>query len=285
RFAAEDLASTARNLYKAWECTRVPRVLTISDLRRARRATGLSLEDISSACGISSALLRELEWGYLKRWRNDAVGRSWLSGYAKASGLDEQLVTSIVVPMLEEEQRDPRARTAAEMALVAAGPQALIPSGIAPSRIAPSEIPPPGIEPAARPHRGRPLIWALASAAVIAVIALVAFIATLERPKIPTPIQARAVSEAPIQARAVSVREFVPEVVNPDEPLIRADTPLPTHLPTHLRSAVRTQPVAPAHVSKGRASVKHGSRAVSLTRRPARPNFFKRQLLRIIFIK
>src|SRR5215471_19116986 len=45
RFAADDLTSTARNLYRAWEIARTPRTLTISDVRRARRATGLSLQD------------------------------------------------------------------------------------------------------------------------------------------------------------------------------------------------------------------------------------------------
>ena len=89
RFAANDLASTVRTVYRAWELAKSPRALTISDVRRARRATGLSLGDISSVCGVDAALLRELEWGYLKNWRNDAIGRSWLSGYAKASGLDQ----------------------------------------------------------------------------------------------------------------------------------------------------------------------------------------------------
>ena len=247
RFAAEDLASTARNLYKAWESARLPRALTVSDLRRARRATGLSLEDISSASGISSALLRELEWGYLKRWRNDPVGRSWLSGYAKACGLDEQLVTSIVVPMIEEEETDPPEGNAAEMALVPAGSYALVPSGIVTTP---------------RSRRARSILWALAAAVVITLIAL---IATLERPK------------TSIQARAVSFRDFVPEFINTDAPLVRMDTPLATHL----RYAAQTGPVAPVRLSRARAPVKRASGAAPPTRRP-RSAFFKRHVLRII---
>lgn len=247
RFATDDLTSAARNVYKAWESTRAPRALTISDLRRARRATGLSLENISSVCGVSSSLLRELEWGYLKNWRNDSVGRTWLAGYAKASGLDEQLVTSIVAPMLAE--ADPRRDFHGELALVASGPQALIPSGVGPA------VP-------VRSQRARPLLSAFAAAVGIAVLG---FIATPDRPRTPIPTQNG------------SQREFVPEFVTSDAPLARTNLPVRGHVVY----AVQTRTAAPSRASKGRPTVKRAKAAASRGK-PAKPDFFKRQLLRII---
>src|SRR5262245_53781202 len=41
---------------------------SISDIRRARRATGLTLTDIADLTGIPVTLLCELEWGYLHHW-------------------------------------------------------------------------------------------------------------------------------------------------------------------------------------------------------------------------
>jgi hypothetical protein len=196
RFTEGDLASVVRELYRAWDLAKTPRTLTISDLRRARRATGLSLQDISSACGVNAALLRELEWGYLKNWRKDAVGRNWLSGYAKASGLDEQLVTSIVVPMLEETEPG----VTEEVVLVSSGPQELVPIA----------EPPPA-------SRGRwAFLWATAAAATIALIALVGMLAW------PHPsVQARIEPTAPA---------FVPAPVTapPQAPVV---TPAPASVP------------------------------------------------------
>lgn len=247
RFATDDLTSAARNLYTTWESTRAPRALTISDLRRARRATGLSLEDISSLCGVSAPLLRELEWGYLKNWRNDSVGRTWLAGYAKASGLDEHLVTSIVVPMLAE--ANPRRDIPGELALVASGPRALIPSRVAPS--AP-----------ARSWRARPLLSGFAAAVGIAVLG---FIATPDRPRTPIPTQNG------------SRRRFVPEFVTSDAPLARPNLPVRGHIVY----AVQTRTTAPSQPSKARPTVKR-AKAAAPRGKPAKPNFFKRQLLRII---
>ena len=81
RFAVPDLAARARRLYGRWEQARVARLppasppeLTISDIRRARRATGLSLDDLSAVADVPAARLRELEWGYLRNWRADDGG-------------------------------------------------------------------------------------------------------------------------------------------------------------------------------------------------------------------
>jgi hypothetical protein len=311
RFATADLTTTAENLYRAWESARVPKELTISDLRRARRATGLSLEDISGACGVSTSLLRELEWGYLKNWRSDDVGRTWLGAYARASGLDEQLVTSIVVPMLEKadpqlekadpqldkmdaleldkvdeleleevdaleleevdalelEEVDPPEGARAETALVASGPQTLVRREVVK---------------AARPRRVRIILRALASAAAIA---LFAYIGTAERPKAAT------------EVRLESPGNFVPDVVSTDAPFaapVAPATPVPVHLiyathtvaDTHTLAATHTRP-ASAHGPKAHAPAKHASAASAAaapttTRKPAKQNFFKRALLRIV---
>jgi hypothetical protein len=79
--------------------------LTISDIRRARRATGLTLTDIAERSRIPAWLLRELEWGYFRNWPGGHYGRTQLMRYARASGLDDQVVVRTVWPMLEEEAR------------------------------------------------------------------------------------------------------------------------------------------------------------------------------------
>jgi cytoskeletal protein RodZ len=79
-----------------------PTTLTISDIRRARRATGLTLADISARTGIPSSLLCELEWGYLDHWPAPEVARRLMARYAQAAGLDEQLVIDVASPLLEQ---------------------------------------------------------------------------------------------------------------------------------------------------------------------------------------
>jgi hypothetical protein len=80
--------------------------VTISDIRRARRATGLTLTDVSDRTGIPAPLLCELEWGYLRRWPAPAAARRLLVRYARATGLDDELVVRTVWPILEEQIRD-----------------------------------------------------------------------------------------------------------------------------------------------------------------------------------
>jgi Tol biopolymer transport system component/cytoskeletal protein RodZ len=84
--------------------------LSISDVRRARRATGLTLAQLSERSRIPVALLRELEWGYLPNWPVGHHGRIQLVRYARAAGLDEEVVVRAVWPLIEE-------RTAAEPAV------------------------------------------------------------------------------------------------------------------------------------------------------------------------
>src|SRR5262245_57987178 len=125
RFAAPDLSATVRALFRACADQRIvydaraPRELTVSDMRRARRATGLSLEDVSRVSNIPATKLRELEWGYFRNWSADAESRAALGRYAHAAGLAEDLVVSIAWPQIEREARE-------GWALVPAAPQALV---------------------------------------------------------------------------------------------------------------------------------------------------------------
>jgi hypothetical protein len=79
--------------------------VTISDIRRARRATGLTLTEISDRTGIAASLLCELEWGYLHHWPAPVAARPLLLRYARATGLDDELVLRTVWPILEDQTR------------------------------------------------------------------------------------------------------------------------------------------------------------------------------------
>jgi Tol biopolymer transport system component len=80
--------------------------LTVSDVRRARRATGLTLTEIGDRSRIPVSLLRELEWGYVRNWPGGQYGRIQLVRYARAAGLDEEIVIRAVWPLLEEARVD-----------------------------------------------------------------------------------------------------------------------------------------------------------------------------------
>ena len=79
-----------------------PAELTISDIRRARRATRLTLADIAERSRIPMRQVRELEWGYLANWPSGFNGRAQLVRYARAAGLDERIVMRVAVPLLDE---------------------------------------------------------------------------------------------------------------------------------------------------------------------------------------
>jgi Tol biopolymer transport system component len=76
--------------------------LTISDIRRARRATGIPLVKVADRSRIPLGLLRQLEWGYFFNWPKGRYGRSQLVRYARAAGLDEELVVSTVTPLIDQ---------------------------------------------------------------------------------------------------------------------------------------------------------------------------------------
>lgn len=118
RFAAPDVEGCIRDIVAARRkpatdaaiatididegATATTQPLTISDIRRARRATGLTLADISARTGIPSSLLCELEWGYLEHWPAPHVARRLLIRYAQAAGLDDQLVLDVAWPLIEQ---------------------------------------------------------------------------------------------------------------------------------------------------------------------------------------
>jgi cytoskeletal protein RodZ len=77
--------------------------LTISDIRRARRATRMSLSDVAERSRIPVGLLRQLEWGYLFNWPTGYYGRAQLVRYARATGLDEDAVIAAVEPLMDRE--------------------------------------------------------------------------------------------------------------------------------------------------------------------------------------
>ena len=89
--AAAEVVTPARDL-----------TITVSDIRRARRATGMPLSEISRRSSVPTNLLRDLEWGYFENWPTSHVGRRLIISYARAAGLDEQLVTRTVWPLLAE---------------------------------------------------------------------------------------------------------------------------------------------------------------------------------------
>ena len=118
RFETDDVAQVVSRLVTTWRVVAPavygagadlpmrtvaePAELTISDIRRARRATRLTLADISERSRIPVDLLRELEWGYLVNWPPGFNGRAQLGRYARAAGLDEHIVMGVALPLLEE---------------------------------------------------------------------------------------------------------------------------------------------------------------------------------------
>lgn len=132
RFVTDEVNDVARGLFSAWERASVTRAfkaapradLTISDVRRARRATGLSLGHLAAVAEVPSTRLRDLEWGYMRDWPATAEARAQVIRYARAAGLDESIVLSIAWPMIVEHASvDPQAVTST--ALVPASPQML----------------------------------------------------------------------------------------------------------------------------------------------------------------
>lgn len=115
RFAEDDARTVVRELVSAWRMAtdeaplEGPRpgeeTLTISDIRRARRATHLSLLDVAERSHIPVDRLRELEWGYFANWPSGLYGRAQLVRYARAAGLDERIVTQVAVPLLAQWDR------------------------------------------------------------------------------------------------------------------------------------------------------------------------------------
>jgi hypothetical protein len=86
---------------------------SISDIRRRRRAGGVSLRVIANDTGIPLSLLRELEWGLFTNWGRGAPAEAAIRAYADRAGLEVEAVLAIVKPHLE---RPARGAAAADVA-------------------------------------------------------------------------------------------------------------------------------------------------------------------------
>jgi len=254
RFAPADLADTARVLFQAWDRARAthdlerqePESLTISDVRRARRATGLTLKDVAEVADVPAIQLRDLEWGYMRNWHADADGRAQVVRYARAAGLDEAIVLSIVWPMIQESGLPARETPRVEV---------LVPSG--PQRMVAVE------KPDARQHLGlRTPVWIAVAAILIAVLGVIAAM-IVERPIVITPPIASPVARP--AAAAVQIGDAAG--VAPAVVIVTPDT---AEEPAAARPAPKRRAPAAAPPSKRRAQPRH-------------PSFFRKELFRIVF--
>jgi hypothetical protein len=265
RFAAADLKAAASSIFQSWftaqAAARLPAGLaeiTISDVRRARRATGLSLKEVSGAAEIPVERLRTLEWGDLRKWSADARGRDELLRYARAVGLDEELVLSVAWPLISEQTvageivpaaEIPPAETAIEpdvtgdlpagWEMVRSGSQALL-APPAPARVR------------AMTFRRR---LALAGVATILLLCTaISFVWEEEPPHVR--------SKARHAFEVVQIADPAPIVESVDQ------TPVFTHV---VRAGATARPRRPAE------------RQASNVHRPSRErSFFKKELLRIV---
>ena len=176
-------ASDARPQPREGDVRRHPprELLTISDIRRARRATGVPLVKVAARSRIPIGLLRQLEWGYFFNWPRGRYGRTQLVRYARAAGLDEELVLSTVTPLIDGVEAQPAlpqppAQPAAESAALVTRPTAEL--DLRPAREVQVQVSPGAtflvpIE-AAEVHRHRRrggLVAALAAAAAVTIVA------------------------------------------------------------------------------------------------------------------
>jgi len=175
--------------------------LTISDIRRARRSTGLTLSDVSDRSRIPISLLRELEWGYLVNWPAGHYGRTQLIRYARAAGLDDRVVVRAVWPTLQEAVR---ARGVAAPATRQRAPASAVAESVAPvveTRLV-------RLEPATPVRTGprRPMV--LAAAAILALIGI-ASLPTLFLERDPLPATEVGIRDADVPSSAA--RETPPD--------------------------------------------------------------------------
>lgn len=231
RFITHDPYDTARALFLAWDRARAtnelrisePEAVTISDIRRARRATGLTLEDLSSMAEVPAVQLRDLEWGYMRSWGADVRGRAQLVRYARAAGLDEQLVVSIAWPMIEEAAADPVPPAAVPIAVTTA----MVPAG--PRQL--TVIDPPAAHAQTPSARGtlRRVGWTAAAAAAL----LVALASALGAPWNPPRARAAVIDPSPSVQIAATGTGAAPVVVTAPPPATpsRADRQPPRRAP------------------------------------------------------
>jgi hypothetical protein len=262
RFAAPDLGETVRSLFRSWSARRAvesaadrPHELTVSDIRRARRATRVSLDEIARTTGIPAWRLRELEWGYLRNWSPDDAGREELRRYARAAGLDETTVLSVAWPMVEAATADP---TDEPQPAPPAESSALVPAPVDPAPPLPWRAKPAALARLSDRHRRA---VALIAAVLIAVAAVIfgwdrpasTTVAALE--SAPAPVESVRQPEAAHRANAVAPAKVAPARVSP----AKKDTQRVSYV----------QPAA------------HPSTKRKPKSTPQKKSFFKRELFRI----
>jgi hypothetical protein len=259
RFATVDLAETGRGLFQAWDRTRIasdlegiaPSTLSISDIRRARRATGLTLQDVADAAGVPAVQLRDLEWGYMRNWHPDAEARARVVRYARAAGLDEALVLSVAWPLIEESAPAAPAPTPVQ-ALVPSAPQPIV-----------------TVHPVVAAQR----TWRVSArmvASLVAVIVLVVaglLVASSLTPAVSSP-------QMPVRADVVQVDS----TAAPPPPLVITTRP----------AAIATTAAASPRVVNRRGSEparpnRRRPAAAPSKRRPQHQSFFEKELFRIVF--
>ena len=175
RFKSQDVTAAVQTLCQSWiSSTNKPHPavernvaggdLTISDIRRARRSTGLTLSDIAERSRIPVSLLRELEWGYFPNWPTDPYGRSQLVRYARAAELDEEVVLRAVWPSMLDGSGRPQPQKVVIGTIVDDAPEPVATASVVRMSIQVPEL-------TARPARveRRSLVAAGAIAALIAV--------------------------------------------------------------------------------------------------------------------
>jgi len=263
RFAAPDLHASVRCLFRSWkERVRATDAgvpdLTISDVRRARRATGLTLEEIAAAAEVPATVVRELEWGYFRNWPCTEEGRERIVRYARAAGLDEVVVFSIAWPLVEE------AAAVFETPIVTA--TGLVPVPAQEIAIAPRPAP------AADAHHHW-LPWAVGVAAI-----LLLTIATFTMVREPGP------KPPPIAQNSTVMKEDVAPVaprVDEDVEPVAVAPPVPTRAPV-VRPAAAAAPVVRGHRAMGKPPA--AAKRSSARRPPSRTKaFFQKELFRIVF--
>lgn len=274
RFGAPDLGEAVRGLFRSWASRQAAHTpersneITISDIRRARRATGLSLEDVAHGSGLAAAALRELEWGYLRNWRGGDEGRDDLRRYARAAGLDEALVLSVAWPLVEARAEDEP--LVEQRATSTAKGWALLP-------VARPLMPVLTWRPRRAASRSMAVDryrWALALGAATMIV----FTAVAMEGNRPVPDAAIVESKAP---------ELEPRLVSPPvAPLVEDVRPIAAEL----RPATYEQPASPRpRPVKAKARGVKDHRSQPQERKPLAPephkSFFKRELLRIVITK
>jgi len=279
RFATPDLRASLRCVFRAWEekkgeAEAGARQLTISDVRRARRATGLTLEEIAGVAQVPATVLRELEWGYFRNWP-PTEARERIVRYARAAGLDEGVVFSIAWPLVEE------AAAVFETQMVTAN--GLVPVPMPPATVAIAPRPTSAPAPESR-HHWVPWVVGLAALLLLAVATVTMVRERGSRPtqvaedtaltENPTP---REEDVAPVPVAAVEPSRTDVVDVRP----VAAAAAVRPRRPAARPSAAPVGAGAPARAAARPASAAKRSPARHQQSRPR--NFFHKELFRIVF--